>query len=193
MLPSTLPYSLPRARQRSGRSARPGAYVDRTTVTCDGGLRGKPIAVAGLEATMTDVLVRLETADGRTRTAILKPSRPAFTVPASGGSAGAFSYLRLGVEHETRDHERDEPRLPRFSEGLAFWATNETADGQAIGASMQGYRAAVARAVRVHDAAVGLGEGARARPVDNRTRRGNLERKGVEGQQALHGHRGRSR
>jgi hydrogenase/urease accessory protein HupE len=81
------------------RQQVPGAYVDRMTVACEGGLSGTTISVAGLEATVTDVLVRLEFADGRRLTEILKPSHPVFTVPASGPSAGAASFLWLGVEH----------------------------------------------------------------------------------------------
>ena len=81
------------------RQQVPGAYVDRMTLTCDGGLPGRSIAVAGLEATMTDAFVRIELADGRTLSAILKPNRPAFAVPASGSWSGAWGHLALGVEH----------------------------------------------------------------------------------------------
>jgi hydrogenase/urease accessory protein HupE len=69
------------------------------TVACERGLPGTTIAVAGLESTMTDVLVSLELTDGRRLTQILKPSRPDFEVPASGPSGGALSFLWLGVEH----------------------------------------------------------------------------------------------
>jgi HupE / UreJ protein len=81
------------------RQQVPGAYVDRMTLTCDGGLPGRSIAVAGLEATMTDAFVRIELADGRTLSAILKPNRPAFAVPASGPWSGAWGHLALGAEH----------------------------------------------------------------------------------------------
>lgn len=81
------------------RQQVPGAYVDRMTLSCDGGLPGRSIAVAGLEATMTDAFVRIELADGRTLSAILKPNRPAFSVPASGPGSGAWGLLALGVEH----------------------------------------------------------------------------------------------
>lgn len=77
----------------------PGAFIDRMTVACPGGLGGRRLAVAGLEATVTDVLVRLELADGRTLTELLKPGRPGFTVPAAGAAAVAVAYLSLGVEH----------------------------------------------------------------------------------------------
>ena len=80
------------------RQSVPGSFLDRMTLVCEAGLGGKKLAVAGLEATLTDVLVRLELADGRTVTELLKPSRPDFTVPA-GPTAVALTYLALGVEH----------------------------------------------------------------------------------------------
>ena len=39
--------------------AIPGAILTRFTLACDGGLAGKEITIAGLEATPTDVLVRV--------------------------------------------------------------------------------------------------------------------------------------
>jgi hypothetical protein len=81
------------------RQSVPGSFLDRMTLVCEAGLGGKTLAVAGLEATLTDVLVRLELADGRTLTELLKPGRPSFTVPAAGATGVALTYLALGVEH----------------------------------------------------------------------------------------------
>ncbi len=80
------------------RQSVPGSFLDRMTLACEGGLSGKTLAVAGLEATLTDVLVRIELTDGRTVTEILKPGRPGFTVPPAGATV-ALTYLGLGVEH----------------------------------------------------------------------------------------------
>jgi hydrogenase/urease accessory protein HupE len=80
------------------RQSLPGAFLDRMTIAGEGGLGGKTLAVAGLEATLTDVLVRIQFADGRTVTELLKPGRPGFTVPAAGAPV-AVTYLLLGVEH----------------------------------------------------------------------------------------------
>jgi hydrogenase/urease accessory protein HupE len=64
------------------------------------GLAGKRIEFVGLQATITDVLVRVEMLDGRTWTIISRPSQPWFELagaPSKLHVAGA--YLRLGVEH----------------------------------------------------------------------------------------------
>jgi hydrogenase/urease accessory protein HupE len=78
----------------------PGAYVVRGTLTCPGGLAGRTIEIAGLEATITDVLVRLHHADGRLESHLLRPTTPSVTL---GGvtTAGerALGYVQLGVQH----------------------------------------------------------------------------------------------
>lgn len=64
------------------------------------GLAGKRIEFRGLQATITDVLVRVEMLDGRTWTTIVHPSQPWFELtgaPSKFQVAGA--YLRLGIEH----------------------------------------------------------------------------------------------
>ena len=77
-----------------------GAYVERRTVRRDGGLAGQPIAIEGLSATSTDVLVRLEGLGGATQTERLSPTRTAFVVQATPGAGEvAATYLRLGGEH----------------------------------------------------------------------------------------------
>jgi HupE/UreJ protein len=83
------------------------AFIERFAVTCPGGLSGGMILIDGLAATLTDVLARVERADGTTQVVQLTPSTPAFVVEASPGRAQvAGTYLRLGVEHILRglDH-----------------------------------------------------------------------------------------
>ena len=76
------------------------AYSERWTATCPGGLGGGTIHVAGLSATMVDVLVRLERLDGSTQVTRLTPSAPSFVVAAQAGAMGvARTYTVLGVEH----------------------------------------------------------------------------------------------
>ena len=76
------------------------AYSERWTAKCPGGLTGGTIHIAGLSATVTDVLVRLERLDGTTQIARLTPSAPSLVVEAAPGATEvARTYLMLGVEH----------------------------------------------------------------------------------------------
>jgi hydrogenase/urease accessory protein HupE len=78
----------------------PGALVVRGTVTCEGGLRGRTLAIDGLESTMTDVLVRVYHADGWLETHLVKPVQPSVMLgerTTAWQRSGA--YLRLGIEH----------------------------------------------------------------------------------------------
>jgi HupE / UreJ protein len=78
----------------------PGAVLVRGTLTCAGGLAGRTIAIAGLEATITDVLVRVHHADGRLESHLLRPATPSVTL---GGittlTDRALGYLQLGIQH----------------------------------------------------------------------------------------------
>jgi hydrogenase/urease accessory protein HupE len=77
-----------------------GAYVERRTIRREGGLAGQTIAIRGLSATSTDVLARIETADGAAQTERLAPTRTSFVVQTTPRAFDvAASYLRLGVEH----------------------------------------------------------------------------------------------
>jgi HupE/UreJ protein len=71
------------------------------------GLAGKRIEIRGLELTITDVLVRVELADGREFTTVVRPSRPWVEIAASQGVlevAGAYvvhgiQHIAFGVDH----------------------------------------------------------------------------------------------
>jgi len=76
------------------------AYSERWTVKCPGGLDGTTIHIAGLSATMTDVLVRFERLNGTTQVTRLTPSAPSFVVETAPRAIRvAVTYLKLGVEH----------------------------------------------------------------------------------------------
>src|SRR5262249_23679070 len=76
------------------------AFAERWSMQRAGGLTGGTIHIAGLAATMTDVLVRLERLDGTTQVARLTPSTPAFVVEAAPNKMQvACTYTRLGIEH----------------------------------------------------------------------------------------------
>ena len=78
----------------------PGAVVVRGALTCEGGLAGKTLRIAGLETTVTDVLVRIQRADGRIESHLLRPATPLVTLgQATSGAQRAMSYLQLGVQH----------------------------------------------------------------------------------------------
>ncbi len=77
------------------------AVLERWTVDCGAtGLTGQTIKIDGLEATSTDVLVRIQFADGHTTTMRLRPDETSFVVPETlSGLAVAKTYLQLGFEH----------------------------------------------------------------------------------------------
>jgi hydrogenase/urease accessory protein HupE len=76
------------------------AFSERWTAKCVGGLTGGTIHIAGLAATMTDVLVRIERLDHTTQITRLTPSAPSFAVEAAPSALEvARTYLALGVEH----------------------------------------------------------------------------------------------
>jgi hydrogenase/urease accessory protein HupE len=77
-----------------------GAYVERRTIRRDEGLIGQPVAIEGLSATSTDVLVRIESLGGAIQTERLSPTKTSFIIQAVPGAGEvAATYLRLGVEH----------------------------------------------------------------------------------------------
>ena len=76
------------------------AYVERSRIVCSGGITGKEVHVEGLAATLTDVLARVERADGSTQIACLTPDRPSFVVEAAPRPLEVVrTYLPLGIEH----------------------------------------------------------------------------------------------
>jgi hydrogenase/urease accessory protein HupE len=76
------------------------AFTERWTVKRTGGLTGGTIRIAGLTATMTDVLVRLERLDSSAQVTRLRPSTPSFVVEAAPRALEvARTYSALGVEH----------------------------------------------------------------------------------------------
>jgi len=76
------------------------AFAERWSIKRTGGLTGGTIHIAGLSATMTDVLVRVERRDGTTQVIRLTPSAPSFVVEAVPHALEITrAYLVLGVEH----------------------------------------------------------------------------------------------
>jgi hydrogenase/urease accessory protein HupE len=78
----------------------PGAMSTRMTLSCADGLAGQTIQFAGLEDTITTVLVRVYHWDGAEETHLVHPTAPFVTIRGTAGwTERAQSYLRLGVDH----------------------------------------------------------------------------------------------
>lgn len=77
-----------------------GAEMKRWTIsTGPRGLDGWEVTVHGLQATMTDVLVRIALADGRVVSRLLRPDAPSFVFAKETAGPAAGGYFVLGVEH----------------------------------------------------------------------------------------------
>ena len=64
------------------------------------GLADKRVEFPGLQATITDVIVRVELLDGRNWITVVRPSQPWLEIArAPGRLAVARAYVRLGIEH----------------------------------------------------------------------------------------------
>jgi hydrogenase/urease accessory protein HupE len=79
----------------------PDSLVERRVIEAESGtLAGARVGFAGLEATITDVLVRVSLLDGTRSTHLVRPSRPWVEIAASQGPlAVAGAYLAHGVRH----------------------------------------------------------------------------------------------
>jgi len=78
----------------------PGVLVVQGILHCDGGIAGKTIAISGLEATISDVLVRVHHSDGRLESHLLKPASPSITLGATTTlRQRSLGYLELGFQH----------------------------------------------------------------------------------------------
>lgn len=79
----------------------PDSRIERRLIETDaGGLIGKRIVILGLEATIADVLARVEFADGTTTTTLIKPKQPWLLVEGQRSAwQVAADYTTLGIEH----------------------------------------------------------------------------------------------
>jgi hydrogenase/urease accessory protein HupE len=78
----------------------PGFEIRRWQVRGGPPLDGQTLQVDGLAQTVTDVVVRVSTHDGRALDFVLRPSAPSVRLALSGPQGIAVpGYLRLGVEH----------------------------------------------------------------------------------------------
>lgn len=78
----------------------PDSLVERRLIELDSGLSGARIEIVGLQATITDALVRVQLLDGSYSTTLVRPSKPWIEIATSRSSlAVAGAYLVHGVEH----------------------------------------------------------------------------------------------
>ena len=76
------------------------SQIERRLIESPGGLAGKRIGFIGLQATITDVLVRVQLGDGSHSTTLVRPSAAWIEVPRAPGLAEvARTYVVYGVEH----------------------------------------------------------------------------------------------
>jgi hydrogenase/urease accessory protein HupE len=77
-----------------------GSSTERWTIRHPGGLAGETIRIEGRAVGVTDVIARLERADGSSQVERLPAHAPQFEVlPPTGTAEVAWAYLLLGVEH----------------------------------------------------------------------------------------------
>ncbi len=78
----------------------PDSLIERRMVEVNGGLTGKRIAFVGLQATITDILVRVQLQNGTYSTTLVRPSQPWIEISASPGMFSvAAAFVLHGIEH----------------------------------------------------------------------------------------------
>ncbi len=76
------------------------SIMERRLVEVAGGLAGKRIEFPGLQASITDVLARVQLRDGAYSTTLVHPSQPWIEIAASQGPLAVFAtYVTHGVGH----------------------------------------------------------------------------------------------
>lgn len=78
----------------------PDSLLERRLIEVPGGLPGKRIEIVGLQATIADVLARIQLRNGQSSTILIHPSQPWLEVrTVQGRGAVVAAYLWHGVEH----------------------------------------------------------------------------------------------
>ncbi|MBY5660967.1 HupE/UreJ family protein [Rhizobium leguminosarum] len=101
-LPITLrfPDSVRNVTTPAERDLPDSLIETRVIETMDGSLAGKRVDFVGLQATITDVLVRVHLLDGSVTTMMVHPSQPWAEIAARPGRIDvAKTFVRHGVEH----------------------------------------------------------------------------------------------
>ncbi|WP_291987782.1 HupE/UreJ family protein [Candidatus Accumulibacter sp. ACC007] len=78
----------------------PDSLLERRVIELPGGLADTRIDIVGLQATITDVLVRVQMIDGAHSTTLIHPSQPWLEIAAQRGWLSVVgAYLRHGIDH----------------------------------------------------------------------------------------------
>jgi hypothetical protein len=83
--------------ERSVTNAAASLVERWKVVPGEDGLAGGELRIKGLEATMTDVLVRISLADGRVHRVVLRPNEPSTVVPEGGGPEDTGGSITAGL------------------------------------------------------------------------------------------------
>jgi hydrogenase/urease accessory protein HupE len=76
------------------------SLIERRLIELEKGLTGARIEIVGLQATITDALVRVQLLDGSYSTTLVHPSKPWIEIATSRSSLEvASAYLMHGIEH----------------------------------------------------------------------------------------------
>ncbi len=95
-----LPEALRDVREPALQQLSDSIVERRFVEAAPGSLTGARVEFPGLEATITDVLVRTELLNGSRSTTLVRPARPWLELSTSSGALAVFGgYLRHGVEH----------------------------------------------------------------------------------------------
>jgi hypothetical protein len=87
-------------RPPNAESSAPGFLIRSWRVRGGAPLDGQTVSIEGLHLTVTDVLLRVTAADGRTISDVIRPAEPSRKLALSGPKGlGVPAYLKLGVEH----------------------------------------------------------------------------------------------
>jgi hypothetical protein len=90
-----------RARSAPTLATDASSATLRWQIDCGpGGLRGAALRVAGLRASGSDALLRVDLADGELVRAVLRPGAESFVIPPRAARLDlALDYLRMGFDH----------------------------------------------------------------------------------------------
>ena len=95
-----LPEPLRDVREPARQQLDDSVVERRFVAAGSGSLAGARVEFVGLEATITDVLVRVELLDGSRSTALVHPARPWLEIATSSSALAVLgAYLRHGIEH----------------------------------------------------------------------------------------------